>query len=644
MSYSYATRKQARAPETPRHTPASSHEALENALQARMAASGPTVEQRRALSMQNSAAEREADRLSSGIRSGSPDMVKARLGSRLGADFSAVRFHTGSAAAAKADRMGARAYTSGGDVYFGSGGFDSGVAAHELVHTVQQGATGSVAATMSTPVGTAQMSPSVGNKIWDKTGGGLKRKTHEAEEELFLAKQSGDWDKLTKFQKMSWKVNNPFAYKRMKNKKYQDKAQARIAQHQTDKETASKFLNELKESGDAPLTSMLGDPTEAKVEAESGQGGLGQMLLEKLGLGDVMESAGDMKDSSAAGEDLDALLAALETTAGFTDWISDIRENGGDKLESLSNFINTALKVTGDSPLKNALESMGGIVGNASDVVEAIGESSVFTGFDALSAGAQMVQGGKQLYRGVKQKKGAKAIEEKLGKREGLKGQDLINHDIAAQAAMEGTRQAINGGTNAAVGTMNAAAIAGGPAGEALKVAAKVVSKGGEMAAEHQHGRMVEKVTEQATGVNDAMIEKFRVYAGFPDTEEGRRRAKRGLLRAYGYETGYREELFSHQTEERGKYLANAATEGNETAVDLAKAMSMHTNKKGEYSADTAAKRLGQERSQQDVLRDTYSVRAMVAQNEQNAAQKKAKEQQKAAKKAAKEQKKQKKA
>ncbi len=105
------------------------------------------------------AAEAEADRLSASVTAGSPEAVKAAMGRKLGADFSGVRFHTDAAAAARSKTMGARAYTSGADVYFGAGGFDPSVAAHELVHTVQQGMVESGAATVSTPVGGIQMEP-----------------------------------------------------------------------------------------------------------------------------------------------------------------------------------------------------------------------------------------------------------------------------------------------------------------------------------------------------------------------------------------------------------------------------------------------------------------------------------------------------
>ena len=80
------------------------------------------------------------------------------MGSRLGADFSRVRFHDDSASKSRSRSMGARAWTRGSDVYFGRGGFDPQVAAHELVHTVQQGAVrGNVSQSM--PSGVIQLWP-----------------------------------------------------------------------------------------------------------------------------------------------------------------------------------------------------------------------------------------------------------------------------------------------------------------------------------------------------------------------------------------------------------------------------------------------------------------------------------------------------
>ena len=105
-------------------------------------------------------AEREADRLASAAQGArTPEEVKTRMGERLGADFSGVRFHTDSGAFHTAEDMGARAYATGRDIYFGHGGFDPAVAAHELVHTVQQGQVESSAPTVSAPAGQVQMLP-----------------------------------------------------------------------------------------------------------------------------------------------------------------------------------------------------------------------------------------------------------------------------------------------------------------------------------------------------------------------------------------------------------------------------------------------------------------------------------------------------
>ena len=67
---------------------------------------------------------------------------------RLGADFSHVRVHTDGRAAASARAVGALAYTAGRSIVFGPGryapdrGDGRGLLAHELVHTIQQGAAG----------------------------------------------------------------------------------------------------------------------------------------------------------------------------------------------------------------------------------------------------------------------------------------------------------------------------------------------------------------------------------------------------------------------------------------------------------------------------------------------------------------------
>ena len=113
-----------------------------------------------ALRNQIPAAEQEADKISSSVRGArTPDEVKARLGERMGADFSGVHLHTDSASTARAVAMGARAFTTGSDIYFGPDGFDADIAAHELVHTAQQGAVTGAFVSAHAPMGGVQMWP-----------------------------------------------------------------------------------------------------------------------------------------------------------------------------------------------------------------------------------------------------------------------------------------------------------------------------------------------------------------------------------------------------------------------------------------------------------------------------------------------------
>src|SRR5512145_394946 len=72
--------------------------------------------------------------------------TRAFLEPRFGHDFSQVRVHTGSQAAASARAIEALAYTVGQKIVFGAGQYAPGtpdgrrLIAHELTHTLQQGA------------------------------------------------------------------------------------------------------------------------------------------------------------------------------------------------------------------------------------------------------------------------------------------------------------------------------------------------------------------------------------------------------------------------------------------------------------------------------------------------------------------------
>ncbi len=76
------------------------------------------------------------------------DGVRSSMEQGFGADFGGVRVHTGGQADELNRSLNARAFTTGSDIFFGKGQYDPGstggqeLIAHELTHTVQQGAAG----------------------------------------------------------------------------------------------------------------------------------------------------------------------------------------------------------------------------------------------------------------------------------------------------------------------------------------------------------------------------------------------------------------------------------------------------------------------------------------------------------------------
>ncbi|MDM0085098.1 DUF4157 domain-containing protein [Variovorax sp. J31P179] len=88
-----------------------------------------------------------------------PAPVRKFMEPRFGADFGGVRVHTGEAAATQARKLDAAAFTTGRDIHFGKGRFQPDtpagkeLIAHELTHTIQQGAVSQApkSATPATP-------------------------------------------------------------------------------------------------------------------------------------------------------------------------------------------------------------------------------------------------------------------------------------------------------------------------------------------------------------------------------------------------------------------------------------------------------------------------------------------------------------
>jgi len=84
------------------------------------------------------------DRIESSRGGGSKmdDNTRENMEGAFGADFSDVRIHTGGEAAELTNAVQARAFTTGSDIYFNEGESPQNqeLLAHELTHTIQQGA------------------------------------------------------------------------------------------------------------------------------------------------------------------------------------------------------------------------------------------------------------------------------------------------------------------------------------------------------------------------------------------------------------------------------------------------------------------------------------------------------------------------
>jgi len=122
-----------------------------------------------------------AERIQSERSNGQPmdAGVRREVEGKLGQDLSPVRVHTGSAAADLNAQMGAKAFTTGRDIFFGAGQSptDKELVTHEATHTVQQGmsetAPASIGAADTAHEHAAEHNASSASS--GLTGGGLQR-------------------------------------------------------------------------------------------------------------------------------------------------------------------------------------------------------------------------------------------------------------------------------------------------------------------------------------------------------------------------------------------------------------------------------------------------------------------------------------
>lgn len=508
-------------------------------------------------------AENEADRLSASVTGGSPESVKAAMGHRMGADFSGVRFHTGADAVARANAMGARAYTSGADVYFGAGGFDPSIAAHELVHTVQQGMVDSNAATMSTPAGGVQRKgffTFFARKL--NAVGYFTRKRHDELDELYQARKNGDWDALSKKQRKKWIEDHQGAYeeymKKRKDPKFKKELKERRAKRDDELAKAEKFLAGRKGK---KRTTMLGDPKH-----------------EELNPANVKEKG------------------FFDTTTG------QIVETGGEKAAEKIG-IKVGERVTGSKavgPVVGMIENLISIAQSANQLGDAEDRSS--------------------------------AMEELLDEFEGMDDSELSKEELVLkQSIMQALRKgdmdqfvaAMNILSNTIGMGANIAELTGHEEAALLMNAAALgVDAGSYVGTMWMKEKNKREVVEETTGITEELIEEFMEKYKIDNYH----RAKQALVKASGYASGKREELFADQTQKRVEAVGDMTEQGNAVAIGAAKGMGAYNEKTQQVDKDKMFDAMGGEKTREEVAMEynnSIAIMAAARRREKEAAKKK---------------------
>ena len=493
------------------------------------------------------AAEAEADRLSASVTSGGPEAVKAAMGRRLGADFSGIRFHMGDQAEAKAEAMNARAYTSGADIYFGEGGFDPSVAAHELVHTAQQGVVAASTPTVATPVGGVQRIYNIfSKKAREEHANQKAAEKAEKERQALIEQQRQEAAARERAQKADDFVKN------MRN-------------GQQSRPGSSLILKRPANSAPDPSINeeSLGEKVESAADVASVVGDYGSSAL------DFATSLQEAKFIPQTGmNESTGVVGGVNIATGLYGAYQDVKglKNAKDKQEKAKHGIGLA----------GNLSSIGG---GAATIAKAAGSSiasSVAPGFDIATGALSVAQGARQVHEARKQVNGLNDFMEnnygvslsssKDAKRVRKEARNMIEDsddrilwDSAVIGKMEGTRGKIKGSGKIVTGAVDAAAGiaelsgAGAAAGVGLKAGSLVAKGGFAIANQVQKRRVKNKVLEQ-TGMNQT-LDDYMQQTGITDRKE----AKHTLLKAMGYQSGKFKELVADQINQRASRIIEMA-------------------------------------------------------------------------------------
>lgn len=397
---------------------------------------------------------------------------------------------------------------------------------------------------------------------------------------------NGDWDEMSKWEKTKWMARNPLAWARAQRKSNRDAAAARRADYAADQREAEALVAS---SGGGTSSLIRGDVDSAEAEDEQG----GSLLKRALHLGDtavglagtavgaagtvsdVGEKIGKVSDKARHLTDASSVTDAFGTAGSVTGLAGtpfDLYDAFKEQREASKEGRTGDAWRTRAAMGATAVGAVGSGLGFASEAVSDIGGGVTGAVTGVINAGIGL----SQAIGGGIQRRGAKRVQGDIlqggKKREDLASDDLLMHDIAVQGSMEGRRQEIEGSGKVISGALDAAGGIAGASGAGavatvpIAVASAAVKGGTAIASGVQQRRTKSKVVEQTIGLSDDMIQRVMQARGLEDSAANRRRAKRAILRAHGYTTGTREELYRDQTVKRGRKLAQMATSARDTA------------------------------------------------------------------------------
>lgn len=373
-------------------------------------------------------------------------------------------------------------------------------------------------------------------------GGTYIRQRHDELNELYEAKHNGEWEKLKPGEQKAWIQAHRSAY--LEYLQYEAE----------EKQGSTKHMDELKDRN----AKRTGEVEKANA------------FLEEKGLQLVSRIDDPSGEEEKSGENDNQDIEGAESK---------------DYKEMVENAIGA---------LKDAIEKLEIDNDNVGDGLDIIGQL----------IGASLSVG--EVDESVKTGSGLKQQKEALGDRGKLSGVERLLRDIATQGLMR-TKQdaatsagdAIEGGFGAVktiLGKIPGADTAASLVG-AIGTAGAAASRGvGALQGE----RITDKVMAQTTGISDEDVEEFNAKYEIGN----KHRAKQALMKALGYRSGTRAELFAEQTTKRSEELVKLAKAGNQSAMILAMLLGGWDEENESLDPKRIAKSLGleEDQSQKNIL------------------------------------------